>query len=111
MVQLGISAYYHDSAACLVRDGKVLYAAEQERFTGIKHDNSFPVDAIKWVLKASRMSIKDIDEVCWYENPETKKKRVIGMFNKHPFKTLVTRFNYLKSQENPKLRFKRLARI
>jgi len=102
MVQLGISAYYHDSAACLVRDGKVLYAAEQERFTGIKHDNSFPVDAIKWVLKASRMSIKDIDEVCWYENPETKKKRVIGMFNKHPFKTLVTRFNYLKSQENPK---------
>jgi len=58
MIQLGISAFYHDSAACIVQDGKVLAAAEEERFTEIKHDSSFPVNAIAYVL--SEAGIEDI---------------------------------------------------
>ena len=80
MLQLGISAFYHDSAACIVRDGKVICAIEEERFTEIKHDDSFPVNAISWVLKQAKIRhISEIDEVCWYENPEIKKDRAIAM--------------------------------
>ena len=56
MIQLGISAFYHDAAACLVKDGKVVLAAEEERFTEIKHDASFPINAIKWLLDESRIN-------------------------------------------------------
>ena len=51
MYILGISAYYHDSAACLVKDGEIIAAAQEERFTRIKHDHSFPINAIKYCLK------------------------------------------------------------
>jgi len=102
MIQLGISAFYHNSAACIVKDGKVLYAIEQEKLSGIKHDDSFPVDAIKWVLRASKLTIKDIDEVCWYEIPELKRARVIKSFNKYPIRTLFKRIKFLK--ENKELR-------
>lgn len=102
MIQLGISAFYHDSAACIVKDGKVLYAIEQEKLSGIKHDDSFPVDAIKWVLRASKLKITDIDEVCWYEIPELKRARVIKSFNKYPIRTLFKRIKFLK--ENKELR-------
>lgn len=104
MIQLGISAFYHDSAACLVKDGKVLHAIEQEKFSGIKHDDRFPIEAINWVLKASRKSIEDVTEVCWYENPELKKKRVIESFNRHPIRTFLQRLKFLrklKEKENP----------
>ena len=74
MLQLGISAFYHDAAACIVKDGKVLYAIEEERFTEIKHDDSFPVNSISWLIKKANIRhISEIDEVCWYENPKTKK--------------------------------------
>ncbi len=96
MIQLGISAFYHDSAACLVKDGKVLYAIEEERFTEIKHDSSFPVHSIKWILKKANLRhISEIDEVCWYENPEKKKDRVLKTFAKRPFKTLYNKLRFL----------------
>ena len=95
MIQLGISAFYHDSAACIVVDGKVIVAAEEERFTGIKHDSRFPINAINWCLRESRTSINTVDQVCWYENPITKKDRVIKSFNKHFFKTLPKRIKFL----------------
>lgn len=96
MLQLGISAFYHDSAACIVKNGKVLCAIEEERFTEIKHDASFPVNSIKWVLeKANIESINDIDEVCWYENPKTKKDRVTTIFNKRFFRTFYNRIKFL----------------
>jgi carbamoyltransferase len=102
MIQLGISAFYHDSAACIVKDGKVLYAIEQEKLSGIKHDDSFPVDAIKWVLRAAKLTIKDIDEVCWYEIPELKRARIIKSFNKYPIRTFFKRLKFLN--ENKELR-------
>lgn len=96
MIQLGISAFFHDSAACIVKDGKVLAAAEEERFTEIKHDESFPINAIQWALSYCRLSIDDIDEVCWYEDPTIKRNRVVKTFNKYFFKTLKYRRQYLK---------------
>lgn len=99
MIQLGISAFYHDAAACLVKDGKVLLAAEEERFTEIKHDASFPINTIKWLLKESNLKITDIDEVCWYEDPSIKKDRVLNIFNKRPIKTFFQRRKFLKEQE------------
>jgi len=97
MIQLGISAFYHDSAACLVVDGKVLLGAEEERFTEIKHDHSFPVNAILYVLRESGIQdINQIDEICWYEIPEVKKNRVLKTFNKNFFKTFKNRLRFLR---------------
>ena len=86
MVLLGISAFYHDSAVCLFEDGKVIAAIEEEKLSGIKHDNSFPIKAIKWVLQQSNKSIFDIDTVCWYEEPNLKYDRVKKTLGKHWWK-------------------------
>lgn len=77
MIQLGIAAFYHDSAACIVKDGKVIAACEEERWSEIKHDASFPAKSITWCLQETGYTIDQIDEVCWYENPENKKDRVL----------------------------------
>jgi carbamoyltransferase len=82
MVLLGISAFYHDSAVCLFEDGKVIAAIEEEKLSGIKHDNSFPIQAIKWVLQHSNKTISDIDTICWYEDPHLKYDRVKNTLGK-----------------------------
>lgn len=83
---LGISAYYHDSAAALIKDGKVVCAAEEERFTRIKHDNSFPHKAIEFCLDHSRLSISDVDGIAYYEKPLLKFERILETFiQTYPF--------------------------
>jgi carbamoyltransferase len=77
MIQIGISCYYHDSSVCLLKDGKVILAVEEERFSGIKHDSSFPEKSIKWIIEESRFSFEDIEEVCFYEKPLVKTHRVV----------------------------------
>jgi carbamoyltransferase len=57
---LGISAYYHDSAACLVRDGEIIAAAQEERFTRKKHDAGFPREAIRYCLREGGIGVKDL---------------------------------------------------
>ena len=94
MTQLGISAFYHDSAACLVVDGQVIAAAEEERFTGIKHDDSFPINAIKYCLEEGRIKISDVKEICWYEKPKIK-EQVLQKYNRDGF-TLVEWGGYSK---------------
>ena len=96
MIQLGISAFYHDSAACLVIDGKVVAAVEEERFTEIKHDYSFPTNSINWCLKDTGISMEEVNEVCWYEVPEKKKQRVLKSFAKRPIRTFFKRRKFLK---------------
>ena len=59
---LGISAYYHDSAACLITDGKIIAAAQEERFSRKKHDPGFPRHAIEYCLQAADISLQDVDE-------------------------------------------------
>lgn len=104
MIQLGISAFYHDSAACIVENGKVIAAAEEERFTELKHDSSFPLNAIKYCLESTNTSIDDISEVCWYEDPALKRDRVEKIFSKHPLRTFFTkkRFREEFAKNKPK---------
>ncbi|MFH1045726.1 MAG: carbamoyltransferase [Candidatus Omnitrophota bacterium] len=77
---LGISAFYHDSAACLVQDGKIVAAAQEERFTRKKHDYSFPKQAIAYCLSASGLSDKDIGLVAFYEKPFIKFDRLLHTY-------------------------------
>ena len=60
---LGISAYYHDSAACVIMDGEIFGAAQEERFTRIKHDPEFPINAIEYCLTEADISASDIDYI------------------------------------------------
>ena len=62
---LGISCYYHDSAAALLQNGKIIAAVEEERFTRKKHDNSFPINAINYCLDFANISIEEIDHICF----------------------------------------------
>ena len=72
---IGISAYYHDSACCLLKSGKLVAAAQEERFSHIKHDNSLPSKAFAYCLEAAGLSITDIDCIAYYENPVEKLSR------------------------------------
>ena len=63
---LGISAFYHDSAATIVLNGKIIAAAQEERFTRIKHDYNFPHNAVEFVLKFSNLKLSDIDHIIFY---------------------------------------------
>src|SRR5579872_3694816 len=69
MYILGISAFYHDSAACLIKDGEILFAAQEERFTRVKHDRNFPVNAIAQALSATGLRFEQIDHVAYYDKP------------------------------------------
>ncbi len=77
---LGISAFYHDSAAALVEDGKVVAAAQEERFTRIKHDPSFPSNAIAYCLAEGKAGLRDIDHIVFYEKPLPKFERLIETY-------------------------------
>lgn len=77
---LGVSAFYHDSAACLVQDGKIVAAAQEERFTRKKHDFSFPINAIKYCLQNSGLSGKDLDYVAFYDKPFLKFERILETY-------------------------------
>ncbi len=77
---LGISAFYHDSAASLVQDGKIIAAAQEERFTRKKHDPSFPKNAIDYCMKEASLNIGDIDIVSFYEKPFIKFERILETF-------------------------------
>ena len=80
MLILGISAYYHDSAACLIKDGRVIAAIEEERFSRIKHDNNFPYKAIEFCLKSQKLKAEEIDCVAYYEKPLLKFERILETF-------------------------------
>jgi carbamoyltransferase len=77
---LGISAFYHDSAACLVQDGKIISAAQEERFTRKKHDFSFPRNAINFCLQNSGLFPKGIDYVVFYDKPFIKFERILETY-------------------------------
>jgi carbamoyltransferase len=75
---LGISAYYHDSAACLLRDGEIVAAAQEERFTRKKHDHRFPAAAVAYVLREGGVAINDVDHVVFYDKPFLKFERLLA---------------------------------
>ncbi len=80
MYILGISAFYHDSAACLLKNGEIVAAAQEERFSRIKHDQAFPSNAIKYCLEESGISISEIDLVSFYDKPLLKFERILETY-------------------------------
>ena len=66
---LGISAYFHDSAVALIEDGEIIYASQEERFSRIKHDSSFPKRALKNLLKFNNLKLNQIDHIVFLKNP------------------------------------------
>lgn len=77
---LGISAFYHDSAACLTINGKIIAAVQEERFTRVKHDPSFPINSINFCLKYGNISVKDLDFIVFYDKPFLKFERIFETY-------------------------------
>jgi len=77
---LGISAFYHDSAACLLKDGKIIAAAQEERFTRKKHDSSYPHYAIEFVLSYGNLRLSEIDQIVFFEKPFLKFERLLETY-------------------------------
>jgi carbamoyltransferase len=77
---LGLSAYYHDSAACLVRDGEIVAAAQEERFSRRKHDHRFPHEAVAYCLREAGLELKDVEYVAFYDKPLVKFERLLETY-------------------------------
>ena len=77
---LGISAFYHDSAAAILVDGKIVAAAQEERFSRIKHDSSYPFNAIQFVLDQSKLNLNDIEHIVFFEKPFLKFERLLETY-------------------------------
>jgi carbamoyltransferase len=77
---LGISSYYHDSAAALIEDGRIIAAAQEERFTRLKHDSGFPLNAVKFCLQFAKTSLQEIDYIVFYDKPFLKFERLLDTF-------------------------------
>ena len=110
MYVLGISSFYHDSAAVLIKDGKVVAAFEEERFTRIKHDNAFPKQAINFCLKTAGITIKEITSIAYYEKPLLKFERILETFvatfpfSTQPFTTTIPEWLSHKIQVEKNIR-------
>ncbi len=77
---LGISAFYHDSAAALVRDGEIVCAAQEERFSRKKHDARFPRSAVAWCLASEGVTLRDLDYIVFYDKPFLKFERLLETY-------------------------------
>ncbi len=77
---LGISAFYHDSAACLLNDGEIIAAAQEERFTRVKHDHSYPFNAIQFVLNYANLTLSEVDHIVFFEKPFLKFERLLETY-------------------------------
>ncbi len=77
---LGISAFYHDSAACILKNGEIIAAAQEERFTRKKHDHSYPFNAVEFVLKYSNLKLNEIDQIVFFEKPFLKFERLLETY-------------------------------
>ncbi len=77
---LGISAFYHDSAACILKNGEILAAAQEERFTRKKHDSSYPYNAIEFVLNYSNLKLSEVDQIVFFEKPFLKFERLLETY-------------------------------
>ena len=104
MIILGISAFFHDSSVCLIKDGKIIAAAEEERFTRKKHDAGFPYKAIEYCLSAAGITINAVDYISFYEKPILKFERVMGQFIQSFPKSFFSFYQAMPSWINDKLR-------
>ena len=107
MYILGLACYYHDASACLLKDGKVIAASEEERFTRKKHDIDFPVNAINYCLKIAGITAKQLDYIAFYEKPLLKFERVLSQHLEMFPRSFYTFYKALPSWINEKLRIPR----
>ena len=77
---LGISAFYHDSAACILKNGEIIAAAQEERFSRKKNDSNYPHQAIKFVLEYSNIKLSEIDQIVFFEKPFLKFERLLETY-------------------------------
>ena len=77
---LGISAFYHDSASSLIIDGKIVSAVQEERFSRIKHDSSYPFNSIDYILRENKIKLSDIDHIVFFEKPFLKFERLLETY-------------------------------
>ena len=97
MYIIGISAFYHDSSVCLFRDNQLIFACEEEKFTGIKHDSSFPEKTLEYIYKQFKITDKNLQAVCYYEDPKLKYERVMNNIKPQWFKNPIYSLkSYLK---------------
>jgi carbamoyltransferase len=98
---IGITAYYHDSSVCLFKNDQLVFACEEEKFSGIKHDHRFPEKTIDYIYKKYKLNSSNIEAVCFYEQPILKLKRVkktaLKYFFKNPIYSIKT---YFKTRQN-----------
>ena len=80
MKVLGISCFYHDSAATLIDNGEIIYALQEERFTRVKHDSSFPKNCISFILNKTKLKLRDLDAIVFYEKPLLKFERLLETY-------------------------------
>jgi carbamoyltransferase len=112
MYIIGISAFYHDSSVCLFRDNQLIFACEEEKFTGIKHDDSFPTKALEYIYKQYKITPKNLQAVCYYEDPQLKYQRVMENIKPQWFKNPIYSLkSYLKIRNNVKEIDKKLKEI
>lgn len=107
---LGVSAYYHDSAASIISDGEIIAAAQEERFTRIKHDPSFPKNAIKYCLEETGYSIEELDAVVFYDKPFLKFERLLETYYGFSPKGLMSFIRSIPVWVKEKLFLKRLIK-
>ena len=77
---LGISAFYHDSAAALIKNGEIISAVQEERFSRKKHDSRFPINAIKYCLKNSNINLRSVSKIVYYEKPFLTFERLLETY-------------------------------
>ncbi len=110
MIVLGINAFFHDSSAAIIENGRLIAAVEEERFTRIKHDNSFPFKSIDYCLKETGITITQVDCIAFYEKPLIKFDRVISQFI-HSFPRGFSAFNQtMPSWLTEKLRIRKILK-
>jgi len=110
---IGISAFYHDSSACLFEDGKLVFACEEERFTGIKHDNSFPEKTLDFIFKKYSLNRENVEAVCYYEDPKLKQKRVlknsINVGFKNPRYSIISLIDFYRTKKKISSELKKIS--
>ena len=107
---LGISAYYHDSAAAIIIDGEIIAAAHEERFTRIKHDSSFPINAAKYVLSEAGIDYNDLTAISFYDKPYIKFERLLETYHAFAPKGLVSFLSAVPVWIKEKLFMKKMLR-
>ena len=110
MIILGISCFYHDSAVVIIKDGQVIAAAQEERFTRIKHDNNFPYKSIEYCLNSLRIAINEVDYIAFYEKPIIKFDRILTQHVQHFPKSIKIFFKTIPSWINEKLQIQKILK-